>query len=264
VHGRPSHPAVNALRLCLGTLTALPVRPPRRIDRRVAGAAMTLAPLAAALLAVVAGGCLWVAARFVPAALASTLTIALLALLTRGLHLDGLADTADALGSRKPAAPALEVMRRGDVGPFGVVTLLLTLLVQVLALASVGPDRRVGALAVALVASRTVLPLLCGRRVPAARSEGLGALVAGTVSPVAAGLSVAPLAVLVGVLLASGGSTYPVGVVVGVVVAAGLALLVGAAYGWHCVRRLGGVTGDVLGACVEVTFTVALVSLAFL
>ena len=68
--------------------------------------------------------------------------MALLAVATGGLHLDGLADTADGLGSRRPADQALEIMRRPDAGPLGVATLVLVLLVQVSALASL--PRRAG------------------------------------------------------------------------------------------------------------------------
>ncbi len=53
---------MNAVRLCLGTLTVLPLRPPSRVDRDTAGRAMLLAPLAGALLAVLAGGALWLLA----------------------------------------------------------------------------------------------------------------------------------------------------------------------------------------------------------
>ncbi len=188
---------MDALRLCLGTLTVLPVRPPGRVDRRVAGLAMALAPIAAAVLAVVAGPALWLLGQVLSPVLAAALTIGLLALLTRGMHLDGLADTADGLGSGGPADRALDVMRRGDVGPFGVVTLVVVLLVQVAALGSLGPGRSAAALTVGLAVSRGVLPLLCLRGVPAARPEGLGHLVAGTVSVSAAALSVLLAAVLV-------------------------------------------------------------------
>lgn len=264
VHGRPGHPAVrDALRLCLGTLTVLPVRPPARVDRRVAGLAMALAPLAAAGLALVAGPVLWLLGQVLSPVLAAALTVGLLALLTRGMHLDGLADTADGLGSGAPADRALDIMRRGDVGPFGVVTMVLVLLVQVAALGSLGPARSAVALAVALVVSRVVLPLLCLRGVPAARPEGLGRLVAGTVGAPAAALSGLLAAVLVTCALLLGTSAGTSCAVVQAVVTAVLALAVGAAYAGHCVRRFGGVTGDVLGAGVEVTFTAALVMLAF-
>ena len=60
MHGRPGHPAVNALRLALGTLTVLPVRPPTSVDRRTAGRAMVLAPLVGLLLGVLVLALLWV------------------------------------------------------------------------------------------------------------------------------------------------------------------------------------------------------------
>nr|BFE88602.1 hypothetical protein GCM10020093_112030 [Planobispora longispora] len=110
------------------------------------------------------------------------LAVGTLALLTRALHLDGLADLADGLGSGRPAERALDIMKRSDIGPFGVVTLLLTLLAQVAALteaasAGYGPP----ALAAACVAGRLALTWACREGVPTARPGGLGATVAGTV-----------------------------------------------------------------------------------
>src|SRR5205085_6995031 len=108
------------------------------------------------------------------------------ALASRGLHLDGLADTADGLASSYDRERALAVMRRGDVGPAGAATLGLVLLVQVAALADlVSPGGWSAAVvpAVAVVLSRCVLALVCARGVPAARPEGLGATVASSVRP---------------------------------------------------------------------------------
>ncbi|MBI0383461.1 adenosylcobinamide-GDP ribazoletransferase, partial [Streptomyces albiflaviniger] len=75
------------------------------------------------------------------ALLAAVATAAIPAVLTRGLHLDGLADTADGLGSGKPSEDALRIMKRSDIGPFGVITLLFVLLGQVAALAELFRDR---------------------------------------------------------------------------------------------------------------------------
>ncbi len=155
-------------------------------------------------------------------------------------------------------------MRRSDIGPFGVVTLLLALLLQTAALAAalgrgVGP----GALVVALVVSRLVLPVLCSRGVPAARADGLGRTVAGTVSRPALLLS-AGLAVLA--LLGAGAvtgllpaGTGPLRAVAWWVLAVPVPLLVAGLLALRCTRRLGGITGDVLGACVEVACTASLV-----
>src|SRR4051794_36139098 len=115
----------DALRLAFGTLTAVRVPAPRRVDRAVAGRAMALAPLVGLLLGAIAAGVAWLADRAGAAPLVcGIVVVAVLALLTRGLHLDGLADTADGLGSGKPAEDALVVMTRSDIGPFGVVMLL--------------------------------------------------------------------------------------------------------------------------------------------
>ncbi|MCZ0995715.1 adenosylcobinamide-GDP ribazoletransferase [Streptomyces noursei] len=99
------------------------------------------------------------------------------AVLTRGLHLDGLADTADGLGSGKPAEEALRIMKRSDIGPFGVITLLFALLAQVAALfglyAAGWASGAAGAV-VAAVTARGALTLASRAGVPAARPEGWG------------------------------------------------------------------------------------------
>jgi adenosylcobinamide-GDP ribazoletransferase len=219
-------------------------------SRRAAGAAVAWAPVVGLLLGALAAGVLELASRLghTGPLLAAALAIAALAAGSRGLHLDGLADLADGLGSRRPADQALEIMKRSDIGPFGVVTLVFALLIQVAALAQAQSLGRGAAAAVAAaVAGRLSVTWACRRGVPAARGSGLGAMVAGTVNPVV------PVAVTIAILAAG----YPFGLVIVVGMAAGLAvsLLVTA---W-AVRRLDGITGDVLGALVEITVTVTLV-----
>ena len=99
------------------------------------------------------------------------------------LHLDGLADTADGLASGAGREQSLAVMKASDIGPAGVVALVLALLAQTAALTALLPSAAGTALAsLAWVASRQVLAWACRAGVPAASSSGLGALVAGTVS----------------------------------------------------------------------------------
>ncbi|MCX0243474.1 adenosylcobinamide-GDP ribazoletransferase, partial [Streptomyces drozdowiczii] len=189
----------HGLRFAFGTLTVLPVRV-TRWDREAARAGMLCAPLAGlavGVLAAVPGALLlWGGAGPLLAAVASA---AVPAALTRGLHLDGLADTADGLGSGKPADDALRIMKQSDIGPFGVITLLFVLLAQVAALQRLYADGwaqgAVAAVASAVVA-RLALTLASRRGVPAARPEGLGAAVAGTVP--AAGAWTAGLVVVAG------------------------------------------------------------------
>ncbi len=252
MHRRTRDVPVNALRLAFGTLTVLPVRPPT-VDRRTAGRAMLLAPVVGLALALVVLVEIALLERLVPPLLAAVLIVGTLALLTRGMHLDGLADTADGLGSGRPADGALEVMRKGDVGPFGVVTLVLVLLTQVVCVAFLltawyGPLD----VAAALVVSRLALPLACVAGVPAARADGLGATVAGWVSRGTAAL--VTLGSVVGAALVA----FWTGAVV---FSTYLGLLGGLVVVVQSVRRFGGITGDVLGAVVETTFTVNVVAL---
>ena len=73
-----------------------------------------------------------------PALVAAGVTVGAAALLTRGLHLDGLADTVDALGSYRTGDKALEIMKKPDIGPFGVTVVVVTLLIQAAALTEAG------------------------------------------------------------------------------------------------------------------------------
>ena len=245
----------DALRLAIGTLTRLPVPAPRQVDRRTAGIAMSLSPVVALVLAVVCGLPLLITYdRPLLALVLSIGAFALLAWATRALHLDGLADTADALGSGRPAAAALEIARKSDIGPFGVITLLVALLLDIAAVASL-PEGRDAYLAfvLAVVISRIALTLACTRIWPAARPEGLGALVAGTVPAL---ISLAWT--IVGLALA----WWLLGATA--VLAAALGLLAGIVMLVIARRRLGGVTGDVLGATIEIATTAVLLSLALL
>ena len=251
----------SAWRLAVGTLTVIPVRPPDVVDRTVAGRAMALAPLAVLPLAVVAAGLGWLAGRTGwPPLMAGLVVVAVLALGTRALHLDGLADTVDGLGSGRERERALEIMRRGDVGPMGVVALLLVLGGQaVTASVLIGDVGEAALLAVLIAASRTSLVVGCRAGVPAARLGGLGSAVAGSVthpvlvgSWVLTGTVVVFLAVLAGVAWWLG----LLALVLGATVAYGVVRL--------AVRRLGGTTGDVLGATVELTLLAMLSSATLL
>jgi adenosylcobinamide-GDP ribazoletransferase len=238
------------LRLSITLLTAVPLPggSAGAPGRRTAAAALYWAPLVGLVLGAAAAGVLLACrAGHTGPLLAAVLAIAALAGLTRGLHLDGLADLADGLGSRRPAEQALEIMKRSDIGPFGVVTLVLALLIQVTALARADQVGR-GPLAVAAaaVAARLAVMLACRRGVPAARPGGLGALVAGTVQPLLGAALV--LAAVGGAAVL--GWIYAVEIAIGVAGSLALTAL--------AVRRLGGITGDVLGAIAETTMAVCL------
>jgi adenosylcobinamide-GDP ribazoletransferase len=228
------------MRLALSWLTVLPVRV-GEVDKRAARRAITLTPLVGVLLGAVAAAVL---VGLGNGLLAGFLVVGGLALATRGMHLDGLADTADGLGCYGPPERALAVMKDGGAGPFAVVALIVVLGAQAAAL----PEVPWGAVILALTAGRAAFVLCCLRGVPAARPEGLGALVAGTQS--------VPVAVAWWVLLAVAGFFVdPWRGPLGVATAAALVLLLIR----HTRRRFGGITGDVLGAACE-TATLAVLA----
>jgi len=261
---RPWQGGLAALRDALGLFTILPVRGDPVIGRREAARAVLCLPVAGLLLAVPAAGVLLAVEAGGHSAprklLAAVLATGVLALLTGGLHLDGLADTADGLGSRRPRDEALAIMRRSDVGPFGVTALLFTVLVQVTALATVRPGWP-GAWAVLLgaVTGRVAVVLATGPGSPAARPDGFGALVAAATTArarVAAGAAL--------LVVAAGTAAVVSGPVAALRAAAAVlaGLLAAGLLRRIAVRRLGGLTGDVFGALIEVAAATALLVLA--
>jgi adenosylcobinamide-GDP ribazoletransferase len=259
---------LDALRLSVGTLTIVPSGAITEIHRRTAARAMIIAPLAVFPLAVAVVLVGWLARTAgLPSLAVGLLVVGGLALGSRALHLDGLADTVDGFGSgwTLPSSSAratdagsagrersLMVMRRGDVGPMGVVALIIVLGLQAVSIGEliqgIPGAVLVGA---AVCCSRVALCLTCVRGVAAARGDGLGVAVAGSVPrAAAAGCWLAVLLIMGWAGWLSGRGTFS-GVLAVVAAAAMVGLLV-----YRCVRRLGGVTGDVMGAAIEIAFTV--------
>jgi adenosylcobinamide-GDP ribazoletransferase len=289
----------DGVKLAVGTLSVLPVGVPSKVDRTVAGQAMVLAPAVGVVLggisaAVVAGVD---ALRPDAPLLSAVLGIVVLVALSGALHLDGLADFADGLGSRRDRETMLRIMKQSDIGPFGVASIAGVLLIDVAALAAcVQAGFGWQALLIATVASRLTLPWSCRTKIPAARPDGLGTMVASTVRPLTAALltllttALAPLLLwltarsatvedwlskfptesgvirLYGQAWGNTPSGWSERVDLQTVVGAGAAVLLAVTVGLLVVRRarkaLGGITGDVLGAAVELALPTALLTLA--
>jgi adenosylcobinamide-GDP ribazoletransferase len=246
---------------------------------------MILAPAVGLLLGGIAAGVVAGVHALQPGAplLAAVLGVVALAALSGGLHLDGLADTADALGSRRDRETMLRIMKQSDIGPFGVVSIVAVLLIDVAALtACIQAGFGWQAILVAAVASRLTLPWSCRTTVVSARPDGLGAMVAATVPTLAVAITtLLTLAATTALAWTSAGTAavdrtttqYAEGTIpgalgttgahlLGAVLAVVVAIIVGLLMIRTARRAFGGITGDTLGATVELALPAALLMLA--
>jgi adenosylcobinamide-GDP ribazoletransferase len=247
-----------AWRVALSLFTAIPAGVGEVLDGDVAARAILWLPGVGLLLGGAGAGVMLAVGSLNATGsgrlLGAALAVAAVAVLTGGLHLDGLADTADGLGSRRPAADALAIMRRSDIGPMGVGALVLVLLVEVTAVAAV-PRLPLAAAAMVLAEVTGRVSVVIATSSPAARPGGFGALVAGRTTAAERALTAGALASAVAAAgLTAGGPALA---------ARGLAAtLAGLLAGWlvqrTARRRLGGMTGDVFGAILQLSATTVL------
>lgn len=254
-----------AVRLALSWMTVLPVGRPGVPDSAAAGRAMTAMPVVGLVCGVVATALAHGAhAMGAGALLSGVVGVAAVLALTRGMHVDALADTADGLGSYAGPDRALEIMRSGSVGPMGAAVLVLVLLAEVAALGTLVDSGAWLAPVAALVLSRCLPAVLLRRGVPAASPTGFGALVAGSQSRVAV-VTTGMVCAVAGAALAGSGWSAAAWWAPAAGAAAGVAAYGAAAgFGRHAVRRLGGISGDVLGAVIETGTAAALVAAVLL
>jgi len=212
-------------------------------------------PLVGIAVGAVVGTSWWVAGRVWPAALAAVVAVAVDAAVTGCLHLDGLADAADGLLPAVSRARRLEIMADPRIGAFGAVVLVLVLTL------------RVTALAAAVVRPLVIVGLWCGSRtmmgvvartVPYAQVDGgtASAFTSPEGHSAASRYGVAAYGMGAAFALAAVGAGVRGLVVVGAEMVAMLGVV------WFARRRIGGYTGDVLGAMGVIGETVGLLALA--
>ncbi len=250
----PSFPfwrqALAALHVSAVFLTRIPLPKVEHWPEGELSRAMPAFPLVGAGVGLLASLVFALAFPLVSPVLAAMLTVGALVLLTGGLHEDGLADTADGLGARGRLADRLAAMRDSRLGTFGGIALFFSLGIRVACLAEAPSwGAACGALVASGALSRALLPVAM-QVMPPARPDGLGA------SAGVPDASRAALALLLGIVLVGvgGGVAAP-----SVVLLAGI--LVGGGI-FAARRRLGGYTGDVLGALQQAGEVGVLLALA--
>jgi adenosylcobinamide-GDP ribazoletransferase len=230
---------VRALFTACRYLTVVPV--PRTEQPGDLGRAAAWFPVVGVGMGALLAGAAIAMALVVPAAVGAVLLVALWAVLTGGLHLDGLADTLDGLGGGWSREEAFAIMRDPGTGAYGAAGIVLALGLKIAALASLPPGLAWRALALAPILGR-IAPLLLVRLCPPARPEGAGHAFARSLPPSAL---VSASALGVAAALGCLGAWGALAVLVMAIQAAGFA--------FYLRRRLGGFTGDCLGALVETT-----------
>jgi adenosylcobinamide-GDP ribazoletransferase len=242
-------PAVRPAVAAVAFLTRVPVGRLVTVDGRDVASGAWLFPLVGGVVGGASGFVADLAVERLPPLAAGALAVAVAALLTGALHLDALADAADALGA-KSREHALEIMRDHAIGAFGATALVLVCVLDAAllgALAETG-DAALAGLAAGAAGRAAMLPAAFA--LPYARPGGGQGRVVEDLGAVS---------VVVGVLLAVA-LALPAGVAgLWALGAAALAALVVTLF---AARRLGGVTGDVLGAIAKLAESAALVAAA--
>ena len=230
---------IPALLVAIQTLTRLPVPSPKRPpDARVLAWSSVFYPLVGALLGgvgVVAYFCL---DGVLPRSVVMLLILSLWAFLTGALHEDGLADTFDAFGSRRSREDVLRVLKDSRVGSYGSLALILATLLRWQGLTLLRPELTIATLVAAQVLPRAGIVLLA--YLAGAATTGLGGAFAASLSPFPV---VAAMTVGLGIVLLSGPTITAFPAVAAVLVAVLAAI--------YFKRRIGGVTGDCLGAAAQ-------------
>ncbi len=236
--------AWNGPLIALEFLTMLRLRRVHTWDDARFGSALAWFPAVGLVLGGTLLGLDHALSELLPGAPVAAVLLAALALATGGLHLDGVADTADGLAAQRGRETRLAIMREGTTGPAGVMALVLLLIAQWSALAALEGAARPAALLLAPALARwAVVPAAVAYR--PARPSGLGHAVATALWPFAAPFATATAAATAIVLFGAAGLAL-------LALAAGAALITAAA----SARMFGGITGDTYGAAVELAQTV--------
>lgn len=236
--------------IALQFLSSLPIRLPGMPEPRELGRSLLFYPLVGLLFGAILWAVNWLLLG-TPTMLHAALLLSVWVLLSGGLHLDGLADSADAwLGGFGDRERTLTIMKDPRSGPIAVVTLVLVLLLKFSALlALIGQPHSLALIIVPLIGRSALLGLFL--TTPYVRAGGLGQALADHL-PRSAGKQVLTVSALACVLIAGGSG----------VLALVLAVL---GFVWLrqvMLRRLGGTTGDTAGAMLELLEVAVLVGLA--
>jgi adenosylcobinamide-GDP ribazoletransferase len=232
------------LPLAISFLTILPVIDQRPASEETVAASFAWFPIVGCLIGLALAGEDWLLAHFFAQVVRSVLIVLSLTVLTGAVHLDGLADTADALGAGRDRERALDILRDSRVGTFGASAIFFDLTLKILALSTLAGARRYAALIIAPTLARFAM-VMVGVGIPYLRESGAGTAFLNSQSlgwrrRVAVIFLIIYCAILLSPFRTVGA------------LAVSVALLIAFLMHLFYRRWLGGVTGDLIGACGEV------------
>ena len=241
------------IQLAFSFLTILPVIDQRPASEDAVAASFAWFPIVGFLIGLALAGEDWILAHFFAQVIRSVLIILSLTIVTGGVHLDGLADTADALGAGRERERALDILRDSRVGTFGASAIFFDLTLKILALSTLAGHRRYAALIVAPMLARWSMLFLVASGLPYLRASGSGSTLLSGKIPGARTAVVAIFTIVVMLML---GAMQPVALATAVAIA-----IVFAMRSFYR-RWLGGVTGDLIGACGELVEIAVLLAMS--
>jgi adenosylcobinamide-GDP ribazoletransferase len=241
---------LDPLRLALAFLTILPLGPRRSVRPQSVGDSFAYFPIAGFTIGAALAAEDWLLGHALRPVLRSALLVLSLAIVTGGVHLDALADTADALGAGGDRDRALEILRDSSIGSFGAIALFFVLALKIIALAALAGTRRYAALILAPGLARWAM-VAVSHRLEYLRAQGAGSSI--LKSDGSRNAAFATATTIVAALILPSARTL------GACVAAAVAV-----FGMRAFYRrwLGGVTGDLVGAAGELVETIALLAMS--
>ena len=240
------------LPLAISFLTILPVIDQRPASDDAVAASFAWFPIVGFLIGVMLVGEDWLLGHVFAQVIRSVIIVLSLTLVTGAVHLDGLADTADALGAGRDRERALDILRDSRVGTFGASAIFFDLTLKILALSTLAGHRRYAALLFAPMLARWAMVTVAWG-LPYLRAQGSGTtLLDGKKFGNIAGI----ISVFTLVIFWTLGARRPIALAS--VVSIAIVFAMRAFYR----RWLGGVTGDLIGACGELVEIAVLVTMA--
>lgn len=232
-------------------LTVLPV--PGECSEEELGRGLFYFPVVGVFIGLIAALSGWYVYELLPPLLASVVMVVILIMITGGFHLDGLADSADGFFSARLRPQMLEIMRDSRIGAMGVLALLSVLLLKITALSEMGAEKACITLFLMPVAGRTLMVIKMALFSYVRKDGGVASVFVSDRLRLRNAAFFASAVLYCSCWFAAGTDGL---------LAGGLAVVGVGFFGLYCKKKIGGITGDTLGAASELAETAMAIGLA--